>query len=339
MTLTWLEPTSNGACPITGYSLLIDDGSSGAPTVQVSGMATDLPTLRSTIITFASSSLGTTFTFKLGASNRQGSTESATVSYLFAVAPSKPPSGPTVVSSGSSSIRVQYDQPLGSEGGSPPISYNLQYMPVHTRGEWIDLAGGSFDTLRTSFTISTGLVLGETYFFRYRVKNSAAWGGSKSAWGEFSEASTVVAADAPGKPASAPTIVGDPTASSVTLQFELETIDDRGSPATAFHLEICEVGVPDTCLTDAAFSPVASYNTGYAQHTLTDATDSLASGSTYRLRYRAENAHGGLGIPSDTLTVALVDKPAAPASLSKTMVYSSKTSLRIEWDPVSVPAG
>jgi len=90
-------------------------------------------------------------------------------------------------------------------------------MPVFTGGVWADLAGASIDTLRTSFTLSTGLVLGETYSFRYRVKNSAAWAEATSAWGEFSDASSVVAADAPGKPASAPAIVGDPTATSVTL--------------------------------------------------------------------------------------------------------------------------
>jgi hypothetical protein len=70
MTLTWQEPTTSGACPITGYSLLIDDGVTGAPATQVSGMATDLPTLRSTTITLDTIGLGTTFTFKLAASNR-----------------------------------------------------------------------------------------------------------------------------------------------------------------------------------------------------------------------------------------------------------------------------
>jgi hypothetical protein len=137
-------------------------------------------------------------------------------------------------------------------------------MPVFTGGAWIDLAGAEIDTLLTSFTLSTGLIIGETYSFRYRVKNSAAWGEATSAWGEFSDVSSVVAADAPGKPSSAPLIVGDPTATSVTLQFELETIDDGGSPVTAFHLEICEVGDPDTCLGDSAFSAVASYSTGFA---------------------------------------------------------------------------
>jgi hypothetical protein len=107
----------------------------------------------------------------------------------------------------------------------------------------------------------------------------------------------------------------------------------------AYYLEICEVLDPDTCVDDTAYSTVASYSTGSAQHTLVDTTDSLTAGSTYRLRYRAENTDGGLGTPSDTVTVALVDVPAAPASLSKIMTYSSKTSLRIEWDPVSVPAG
>jgi hypothetical protein len=157
MTLAWVEPGDNGNCPIIGYQLLIDDGSSGSPDTLVGNMLTDVPTLRSTIVTMDTALLGTTFAFKLVASNRQGSLESATVSYLFAVAPDKPPSGPSIVSASSNSITVLYDQALTSEGGSPPISYNLQYMSAYLGGEWIDLSGNDTDSLLTVFTISSGL--------------------------------------------------------------------------------------------------------------------------------------------------------------------------------------
>jgi hypothetical protein len=109
MTLTWSEPNDNGACPITGYTLLTDDGSTGSPDTQVGGMATDIPTLRSAIVTIDTANLGTTYTYKLRVDNRQGSVESSSVAYLFAVAPDQPPSGPTIVSAGSTSISVQYD--------------------------------------------------------------------------------------------------------------------------------------------------------------------------------------------------------------------------------------
>jgi hypothetical protein len=65
MTLTWREPKNNGACPINGYSLYMDDGSSGAPVVLVSDMAIDIPSLLQHTITIDTSLLGTTYTFKL----------------------------------------------------------------------------------------------------------------------------------------------------------------------------------------------------------------------------------------------------------------------------------
>ena len=63
MTLTWEEPKQNGGCPITGYTINMDDGSSGVPTTEVSGMANDVPTLRETTVAIDTGLLGTTFTF------------------------------------------------------------------------------------------------------------------------------------------------------------------------------------------------------------------------------------------------------------------------------------
>ncbi len=331
MTLTWSAPLYDGACPITGYTLFMDDGSSGDPSIRVAGLASGVPTLRQVTVPLPASDLGTTYTFKLQASNRQGSVPSARVSYLFAVAPSKPPSGPAILSTSSRQITVRYDQALNSEGGSPPISYHLQLMAAYTGGIWVDLSGGDLDSLLTLRSLTSGLRQGETYSFRYRVKNAVGWS-------DFSEPTSVVAADPPSKPLSAPVIVGDPTSTSVTLQFDRETIGDGGSPITAYILEICEDTVhQDQCLQDSEFTTVSSY-TGAYRYTMTTtaAQDDLSTGSFYRLRYRAVNVVGGQGPPSDPVAVAIVDKPGGSSLIQKSMAYSSKTSLSLSWSPVTV---
>jgi len=229
-------------------------------------------------------------------------------------------------------ITLRFDQALDSDGGSPAVSYHLQYMAVYTVGAWIDLSGGEVDSLLTHYTLSDGLEKGETYSFRYRVKNAIGWS-------DFSDSSSTVAADPPARPLSPPVVVGDPTASSLTLQFDQETIDDGGSPITTYLLEMCEDSVDqDQCLEDSQFSTVSSYTATY-QHTLTAAADLLVPGSVYRLRYRAGNAVGGNGLPSDPVNVAIVDKPAASSLIQKNMEYSSRTSLSIEWSAVAAVAG
>ena len=233
MILTWEAPLSDGACPITGYTLFMDDGITGAPATAVTPMASDIPTLRQVVVALDTAQLGTTYTFELRATNGEGTTASPQVSFLFAISPSQPPSGPSIVSTSSSVITLRYDHVLVSDGGSPVTSYHLQYIGDYYGGKWTDLSGASLDSLLTTFSFSDSLKRGETYSFRYRAKNLAGWS-------DFSDITSRVAADPPGKPASAPVIVGDPTAAGVTLKFELETIDDGGSPVTSYSLEKCQ---------------------------------------------------------------------------------------------------
>jgi hypothetical protein len=334
MTLSWGEPADGGACPAIGYSLLVDDGASGTPGTAVAGVATDVPTLRAASVALPSAGLGSTFTFLLSVSNREGSTPSSTVRFRFAIAPSQPAAGPEVLSAGPSQITVRFDQALPSDGGSAVVGFHLQYMGAYSEGYWRDLVGHDSDTLLTTYT-ATGLEKGETYFFRYRARNAAGWSA-------YSPASEAVAASAPARPAAAPSLVGAPTATSVTVELDQASIDDGGSPITAYRLESCQdSSTEDQCLEDAAFSAVASY-AGGVQHTLTVATDSLAVGQLYKLRYRAINeAVAGsprTGEASAAVGVAIAGTPAAPATLLKLMAYSSKTSLSLEWSPVSVPA-
>ena len=217
--LAWVEPLSNGACPITGYILYKDDGLTGLPTTQDAALASGVPTLREATVTIDTAELGRTYSFILEAVNREGSATSSKVSYLFAVPPSQPSSGPTIVSTSTTRIVLRYDSVLTSEGGNPPISYQLQYMSAHLGGSWIDLIPASPNSLLTHYTLSGALVTGETYSFRYRVKNGAE--DVTTGWGEYSAATSAVAADAPSKPTSAPVIVGEPTATTVTLSFDL----------------------------------------------------------------------------------------------------------------------
>jgi hypothetical protein len=71
---------------------------------------------------------------------------------------------------------------------------------------------------------------------------------------------------------------------------------------------------------------------------LTTSSHGLTTGSYYKIRYKGTNAVKGAGTPSDTLLIALVDQPSASTGISKITSLSSKTSIRLEWDPVTVPA-
>ena len=231
MVLEWSQPTFNGACPLTGFVLKVDDGATGNPTTAVAGMPTDVPTLSQASVALTASDLGKTFAFQLFASNPEGSVSSSKVRFLFAVPPGAPAAGPVILSTSSKAINVQYSPQPASTGGSPITAYHLQVMAALTTGLWEDLVGHEVDTLLTSFT-HTNLTKGETYFFRYRVRNAAGWGS-------YSPSTTAVAADAPARPTSPPSVVGTPTSTGVTLRFDLSSIDDGGSPITGFKLEMC----------------------------------------------------------------------------------------------------
>jgi hypothetical protein len=208
MTLGWTEPGDKGSCPILGYRLYIDDGITGDASALVT-MDNDQPSLDTVVVPFIDSEKGNTYTFKLTAYNLMGDVSSTQVAYLYAVEPDTPASGPQEVSSSSTSISVQFDQALSSNGGSPIISYNLQYKGAFTDHVWLNLTGDPVDNLLTTYTVSP-TTKSETYLFRYRVKNSRGWS-------EFSPETQIIAADAPSKPASAPVLTTIPTATTIEL--------------------------------------------------------------------------------------------------------------------------
>jgi hypothetical protein len=73
---TWKEPTSNGACPISTYDLLLDDGNGGAFTPRDAAAIGNKHYLRSHSVTFTSAESTKTFRYRLRATNEIGSIES-----------------------------------------------------------------------------------------------------------------------------------------------------------------------------------------------------------------------------------------------------------------------
>lgn len=156
MTLAWTEPSDNGGCPLLGFSLFRDNGSTGTPTIEVNSvhdpLIRNIPTLSSVVVQLDPADLGKKFAFILKAHNREGLVSSAPVSYLFSQIPDTPTAGPEVLSFSSSQLRARYLF-AESSGGSPILSYNLQVMPSYT-GYWLDVLGTDAQhSLATEHTI------------------------------------------------------------------------------------------------------------------------------------------------------------------------------------------
>jgi hypothetical protein len=117
-----------------------DDGASGSVTTEVDSSKKTIPTLRELAVPFSSSDKGKNFTFNLHVYNREGSTKSVDVTYLFATIPSQPVSAPTVVSFSSTHVQVSYLNPTSNTGGSTILSLHLQYMRAYS-GHWFDAVG------------------------------------------------------------------------------------------------------------------------------------------------------------------------------------------------------
>jgi len=207
----WPEVRNVGGCPITGYSVYRDDGTSGSATIEVDAAKKTIPTLRSLAVPLSSSDSGKKFTFNLRVYNREGFTQSVDVTYLFATIPSKPSSAPTVTSYSSAHVQVSYLNPTANTGGSTILSLHLQYMRAYS-GHWFDAVGLTPPSSLASqyYFNSSKIAKGIRYSFRYRVYNAIGWS-------DFSETSSVIASDVPSKP-PAPTMA---TATSAAIKINL----------------------------------------------------------------------------------------------------------------------
>jgi hypothetical protein len=86
----------NGGCPITGFQLFRDDAITGVPTEEITTLQEGSePTLMQ--LEFPLSMTGYKYTFQLKVSNRDGTTASELIQYLFAAVPDIPSSAPVIL--------------------------------------------------------------------------------------------------------------------------------------------------------------------------------------------------------------------------------------------------
>jgi hypothetical protein len=216
--LEWREPGTTAGCPITGYSVLADDGLRGQLTaVTLPNSASELPPTQSTfeVASPASASfeLGREYRFAIVASTVVGSLQSNVVAAVVADLPGAPVAGPTLVKAetGIDRIRLSFAAFDGTSasatGGSPILSYQLQRTPAlstvqrdQITDSYFDVGGASSNaSLGTEYTVR-GLERGQAYGFRYRAVNI-------NGPGPWSPESILVAATLPSAPAAAPAYV------------------------------------------------------------------------------------------------------------------------------------
>jgi len=106
-----------------------DNGITGVPNIEVNSPndvnVRNIPTLRNLDVILDVNTKGRMYTFQLFVSNREGSTSSPEISYLYASNPDTPSSAPSVLEYSSTSCTASYLY-SGNNGGSDILSYNLQ---------------------------------------------------------------------------------------------------------------------------------------------------------------------------------------------------------------------
>jgi hypothetical protein len=102
----------------------------------------------------------------------------------------------------------------------------LQYRD-DIENQWVDLAGQD-DSLNLATLWTFPVIKGTYYEVKYRVKNSVGWS-------DFSPSASFIAANVPSEPN--PLTLVSVSASEISVEFDLQTIDNGGLPLTGFKLE------------------------------------------------------------------------------------------------------
>lgn len=187
--LKWNAPL-DGGCPVESYSIYADLGN-GEFTSNLEAIdVEEEPYKFSHTFSFDSQHTGKVLRFKLVARNEIGS--SISEDYLQVQLAGKPNAPLTQVTKLISKVdRIVVQMPLiVDNAGSVLSSYELQAD---------DGLQSEFCTIYTGLNRTVGLetIVGRTYRFKYRVKNSIGWS-------DFSDVTYILAAEAPSKPCSKP---------------------------------------------------------------------------------------------------------------------------------------
>jgi hypothetical protein len=134
-----------------------------------------------------------------------------------------PLTGPTQIDVYWSPLTIPADN-----GGSPILSYHLQYDNGTFATTWLDVVGLAPDSIAETIIVSSEIVSGTVYGFRVRARNIFGWG-------PYSAVTEIKAAREPGIPAAPVTSI-DPVAGGVAIEWTAP--DARGDTITEYKIEI-----------------------------------------------------------------------------------------------------
>jgi hypothetical protein len=302
--LSWRSPEPNGS-PVDAFAVEIRaaDGTYHEETTWCSG-AVDPASVgeascRVPMAAFSSAPwllpLGSAISFRVSARNAIGwqSTPSSSPTGLVLVETAPPgspaPLGLDLSQTSESQVRLVIpeipDSATAANGGSPILSYGLEWDAGSAGAGFTALAGEASDSLQRAFVIP-GLSAGAAYEFRYRVRSVHGWGG-------YSAVLVAIAARPPDAPAQP---VTSNTGTSVRVAWTEPY--SGGSPITALLIEIraadgvsfaaqplyCN-GLTDTTVLAQGYCAIPTSALRAAPH-------NLPQGALVVARLRASNAVG-----------------------------------------------
>lgn len=249
----------------------------------------------------------------------EGSTDSQYSSIILAGPPNTPGLSPTLITESTDDTQITVTMPLIPESGngnSAIISYQLD-IDDGIGGDYSPVGGYDPLSLITTYSITSGIVRGRTYRLRYRSLNGAGWSG-------YSPLLYATAATTPSAP-SAPTL-DSATGTSITLNF-YESSDNGGSKITLYELWI------DEGTLGSDFNQVTTYTNNAMSTTLTGSVNlitTITAGTVYTFKIRAKNAVDYSPFSAE-VRFAAATPPAKPATPTKILSTSSKTSITVKW--------
>ena len=217
------------------------------------------------------------------------------------------PSAPTRDSSTTSTQLVVNWSQISSpnDGGSPIISYNLQYDAGSGATSWVDLIGNPTNSLVLTYTFTGSITAGKTYNFRMRVLNLQGWSS-------YSNITPIIAASVPGSPSG---ITTSYDASNVKISWTAPA-SNGGSPITSYTIKIkASDGTYNTDISEwnGANSLVISGTTcEVAMNTLIASPFSLVRGDLIVAQITASNVIGTGSSSENTSGVTILTVPDAP---------------------------
>eukprot|EP00347_Sterkiella_histriomuscorum_P011727 403371340 len=213
-------------------------------------------------------------------------------------------------------------------GGSPVISYNLQWDAGNDQVNWYDLVGLSPAYTSTSYILTSGVTYGKTYYFRVRAKNIYGWG-------DFSNVMEIRASAAPNQITTVSTSIDSSTGGvkvswiapeSNGESIDYYTIEIATNPdMTSWKIDSVNCPGTDPSLTSCVI-PMLSLQSGDYDYEY---------GELVQVRIRAHNLQGD-SLDSPVLSTGatirtLPDKMGIPSKGLSTSTYQ----IQVKWDELT----